>query len=60
MNHSAMNMTKCQHNYSTLRVYNVVLSEWTDENPNQTQRRLRTANDWFAIKKGVPKVMLKQ
>ncbi|GEO09336.1 multicopper oxidase domain-containing protein [Segetibacter aerophilus] len=31
---------------------NVVLSEWADENPMQTQRRLRTANDWFAIKKG--------
>ena len=31
---------------------NVVLSEWTDDNPMQVQRRLRTANDWFAIKKG--------
>jgi FtsP/CotA-like multicopper oxidase with cupredoxin domain len=32
--------------------YTVVLSEWTDDNPMQVQRRLRTANDWFAIKKG--------
>jgi FtsP/CotA-like multicopper oxidase with cupredoxin domain len=32
--------------------YTVVLSEWTDENPMQVQRRLRTANDWYAIKKG--------
>ena len=30
----------------------VVLSEWTDENPDQVQRRLRTVNDWYAIKKG--------
>ena len=32
--------------------YVLVLSEWTDDNPTQVQRRLRTANDWFAIKKG--------
>ncbi len=32
--------------------YTVVLSEWTDEDPDQVQRRLRTANDWYAIKKG--------
>lgn len=32
--------------------FNVVLSEWADEHPMQTQRRLRTANDWFSIKKG--------
>jgi len=32
--------------------YTVVLSEWTDDDPKQVQRRLRTANDWFAIKKG--------
>lgn len=30
----------------------VVLSEWTDEKPTQVQRRLRTVNDWYAIKKG--------
>lgn len=30
----------------------VVLSEWTDEHPHQVQRRLRTVNDWYAIKKG--------
>lgn len=30
----------------------VVLSEWADEHPMQTQRRLHTANDWFSIKKG--------
>jgi len=32
--------------------YTVVLSEWSDDKPMQIQRRLRTANDWFAIKKG--------
>lgn len=32
--------------------YNVVLSEWADENPMQIQRRLRTGSDWFSIKKG--------
>ena len=32
--------------------YPLVLSEWTDENPHEVQRRLRSANDWYAIKKG--------
>ena len=32
--------------------YTMVLSEWTDEKPSEVQRRLRTANDWYAIKKG--------
>jgi CopA family copper-resistance protein len=31
---------------------NVVLSDWSDENPKQTQRRFRTGNDWFSIQKG--------
>ena len=30
----------------------VVLSEWTDEKPHEVLRRLRTANDWYAIQKG--------
>lgn len=30
----------------------VVLSEWTDEKPSEVMRRLHTANDWYAIKKG--------
>lgn len=29
----------------------VVLGEWTDEHPNQVLRRLRTTNDWYAVKK---------
>ncbi|RYY67097.1 MAG: copper oxidase [Chitinophagaceae bacterium] len=30
---------------------NLVLSEWADEDPMQTQRRLRSGNDWYSIKK---------
>ncbi|HQS50734.1 MAG: copper oxidase [Sphingobacteriales bacterium 17-39-43] len=30
----------------------VVLSEWTDMNPNEVHRSLRSATDWFAIQKG--------
>lgn len=32
--------------------YVLVLSEWADEKPMQIQRRLRTGNDWYSIKKG--------
>ncbi len=35
----------------TMKEYSLVLSEWTDEKPEEVQRRLRTANDWYAIKK---------
>lgn len=30
----------------------VILSEWTDENPNNIHRMLHNGSDWFAIKKG--------
>ena len=30
----------------------IVLSEWTDLNPNNVHRMLHNATDWFAIKKG--------
>lgn len=30
----------------------VLLSEWTDMKPEEVHRRLKNANDWFAIKKG--------
>ncbi|HNC38779.1 MAG TPA: multicopper oxidase domain-containing protein, partial [Chitinophagaceae bacterium] len=30
----------------------VILSEWTNLNPNNIHRMLHNANDWFAIKKG--------
>lgn len=35
-----------------MKEYTLVLSEWTDEKPYEIQRRLRTANDWYAIEKG--------
>lgn len=50
MNDSATAMPV--HNNLYNKEYTVVLSEWTDDNPMQVQRRLRSANDWFAIKKG--------
>lgn len=37
---------------TTEKHYEVVLSEWANERPTQTQRRFRTGNDWFSIKKG--------
>jgi CopA family copper-resistance protein len=40
------------NNNSFTTEYTVVLSEWTDEKPYEVQRRLRSANDWYAIKKG--------
>lgn len=43
--------SETDHNDTLVKHYNVVLSEWADENPLQTQRRLRAANDWFSIKK---------
>jgi CopA family copper-resistance protein len=30
----------------------IILSEWTDYNPNNVNRMLHNASDWFAIKKG--------
>lgn len=52
--HSKMTMTTTAATtmVDSLKQYTVVLSEWADENPMQIQRRLRTANDWFSIKKG--------
>lgn len=52
MDHSTMNSTMEATNKLFDREYTLVLSEWTDDKPTQVQRRLRTANDWFAIKKG--------
>lgn len=31
---------------------NLVLSEWTDMNPEEVHRSLKSATDWFAIEKG--------
>lgn len=37
---------------SPLKEYTLLLSDWTDENPEQVQRRLHNATDWYAIRKG--------
>ena len=51
MEHSSEGMSM-QSNGLFNKEYTVVLSEWADEDPMQIQRRLRTANDWYSIKKG--------
>ncbi|MCC9071308.1 multicopper oxidase domain-containing protein [Flavobacterium sp. F-65] len=35
-----------------LPTFPVILSEWTDYNPDNVHRMLHNASDWFAIKKG--------
>ena len=37
---------------SPVKEYTLMLSDWTDENPEQVQRRLHNATDWYAIRKG--------
>lgn len=37
---------------SPVKEYTLLLSDWTDENPEQVQRRLHNASDWYAIRKG--------
>lgn len=32
--------------------YTMLLSDWSDENPNEIERSLHKATDWYAIKKG--------
>lgn len=36
----------------TLPEYTLVLSDWTNENPNEVNRKLHTGSDWFSIRKG--------
>ena len=36
----------------TIPEFVVVLSDWTNENPNEVLRSLKMANDWYAIEKG--------
>jgi CopA family copper-resistance protein len=52
MSHPSMSMQMAMDDKLFNKEHTVVLSEWTDDKPNQVQRRLRTGNDWFAIKKG--------
>jgi CopA family copper-resistance protein len=37
---------------SPIKEYTLLLSDWTDTNPEQVQRLLHNATDWFAIRKG--------
>jgi len=34
------------------KAYTLLLSDWTDENPEQVERSLHNQTDWYAIKKG--------
>jgi FtsP/CotA-like multicopper oxidase with cupredoxin domain len=34
-----------------MKEYTILLSDWTNEKPEQVQRRLHNATDWYAIKK---------
>lgn len=36
----------------SLPEYTLVLSDWTNENPNEVNRKLHTGSDWFSIRKG--------
>ncbi len=38
-------------NIDNLPILPIILSEWTDYNPNNVHRMLHNATDWFAIKK---------
>lgn len=35
-----------------MKEYTLLVSDWTDENPDQVERRLHNATDWYAIRKG--------
>ncbi|MGN8072112.1 multicopper oxidase domain-containing protein [Mucilaginibacter sp. 22184] len=37
---------------SPIKDYTLLLSDWTDDNPEQVQRLLHNATDWYAIRKG--------
>ncbi|MDB5112339.1 MAG: copper oxidase [Mucilaginibacter sp.] len=37
---------------SPMKEYTLLLSDWTDENPDQVDRSLHNATDWYGIRKG--------
>jgi len=39
-------------NEPPVKEYTVLLSDWTDENPDQVDRSLHNATDWYGIRKG--------
>ena len=48
----APNATNFRKGIDDLPTVPIILSEWTDMNPNNVHRMLHNATDWFAIKKG--------
>ena len=48
----APNAANLRQGIDDLPTIPLVLSEWTDMNPNNVHRMLHNATDWFAIKKG--------
>ena len=38
--------------WQPMKEYTVLLSDWTDERPEEVQRSLHYATDWYAIRKG--------
>ncbi|HVX49440.1 MAG TPA: multicopper oxidase domain-containing protein, partial [Chitinophagaceae bacterium] len=43
---------KKRNEQSTTPAYTMLLSDWTDEKPEEVDRSLHNATDWYAIKKG--------
>ena len=41
-----------RHPTDTIPQYDVVLSDWTNESPDQVMRTLKSGNDWYNIKNG--------
>jgi CopA family copper-resistance protein len=41
-----------ERNESPQKQYTLVLSDWTDENPNEVERSLHNETEWYGIKKG--------
>lgn len=39
-------------NETPQKEYTLLLSDWTDENPEEVERSLHTRNDWYSVKKG--------
>ena len=41
-----------KRNVKPVKEYTLLLSDWTDENPEEVDRSLHNATDWYGIKKG--------
>lgn len=49
--HGALIIYKKNKSQPTIPEYVVLLSDWTNENPKEVLRSLKTSNDWYAIEK---------